>query len=67
MNRQLLLEIIPAPEPTLEGTVTGENAAAIDAARGLRAGRALYFWGPPGSGRKKVRQSIWIRPQRLSP
>ena len=58
MNRQLLLEIIPAPEPTLDNTVIGENAAAIDAARSLPAGRALYFWGPPGSGRSHLLRAL---------
>ncbi len=58
MNRQLLLEIIPAPEPTLDSTVIGENAAAVDAARGLQAGRALYFWGPPGSGRSHLLRAL---------
>ncbi len=58
MNRQLLLEIIPAPEPTLDSTVIGENAAAIDAARGLAPGRALYFWGPPGSGRSHLLRAL---------
>lgn len=58
MNRQLLLEIIPAPEPTLSTTVIGENGAAIDAAQGLQAGRALYFWGPPGSGRSHMLRAL---------
>ncbi len=58
MNRQLLLEIIPAPEPTLDSTVIGGNAAAMDAARGLKAGRALYFWGPPGSGRTHMLRAL---------
>jgi len=58
MNRQLLLEIIPAPEPTLDNTVIGENAAAIDAARSLQTGRALYFWGPPGSGRSHLLRAL---------
>ena len=58
MNRQLLLEIIPAPEPTLDNTVIGENAAAIDAARSLQPGRALYFWGPPGSGRSHLLRAL---------
>ena len=58
MNRQLLLKIIPAPEPTFDSTVIGENAAAIDAARNLKAGRALYFWGPPGSGRSHLLRAL---------
>ncbi len=51
MSRQLLLEITPTQSPSLDNTVVGENAAAIDAAKGLSRGRALYLWGPPGCGR----------------
>ncbi len=58
MSRQLLLEIIPAPAPTLDNTVVGSNAAAIEAARQLAPGRALYLWGPPGSGRSHVLRAL---------
>lgn len=58
MSRQLLLEIIPAPDPTLDNTLTGENGGAIDAARGLQPGRALYLWGPPGSGRSHLLRAL---------
>ena len=51
MNQQLLLEVIPAPSPTLDDTITGQNAAALAAAKTLAPGRAIYLWGPPGSGR----------------
>ena len=51
MSRQLLLEITPAQSPSLDNTVVGANAAALDAAKGLPPGRALYLWGSPGSGR----------------
>ena len=58
MSRQLLLEIIPAPGPTLNNTVVGSNTAAIEAASGLAPGRALYLWGPPGAGRSHVLRAI---------
>ena len=51
MKQQLLLEVIPAPGPTLVDTVTGQNGAALAAAKTLSCGRAIYLWGPPGSGR----------------
>ena len=54
MSRQLLLEITPTQSPSLDNTVVGANAAAIDAAKGLRPGRALYLWGPPGCGRSHL-------------
>jgi DnaA family protein len=54
MSRQLLLEITPAQSPSLDNTVVGANAAAIDAAKCLSPGRALYLWGPPGCGRSHL-------------
>jgi DnaA family protein len=58
MSRQLLLEITPAQSPSLDNTVVGANAAAIDAAKGLSPGRALYLWGPPGCGRSHLLQAM---------
>jgi len=58
MSRQLLLEISPAQSPSLDNTVVGANAAAIDAAKGLSPGRALYVWGPPGCGRSHLLRAI---------
>ncbi|MDO9025211.1 DnaA regulatory inactivator Hda [Zwartia sp.] len=58
MSRQLLLEILPTPGPSLDNTVVGANAAAIDAARGLARGRALYLWGPPGCGRSHLLRAM---------
>ncbi len=54
MSRQLLLEISPTQSPSLDNTVVGANAAAIDAAKGLSPGRALYLWGAPGCGRSHL-------------
>ncbi len=58
MSRQLLLEIIPAQGPSLEATVMGANAPAVAAVAGLESGRALYLWGPPGSGRSHLLRAI---------
>ena len=58
MSRQILLEIIPAPDPTLDNTLVGQNGAAIDAARALQPGRALYLWGPPGAGRSHLLRAM---------
>ena len=58
MSRQLLLEIIPASDPTFDNMVVGSNAAIIDAARGLTPGHALYLWGPPGSGRSHFLRAL---------
>ncbi len=66
MNQQLLLEVIPAPSPTLDDTVSGQNAAALEAARTVAPGRAIYFWGAPGSGRTHYLQAMCAgRPSRF--
>ena len=60
MNQQLLLEIIPAAAPTLENTVIGDNAEAIDAARHLQTGRAMYICGTSGCGRTHLLRAISV-------
>lgn len=51
---QLVLDILPAPEPTLDNFVTGPNTEALDTLRHLTPGRAVYLWGPAGSGRSHL-------------
>ena len=58
MSRQLLLEIAPTQSPSLDNTVVGANAAALEAARSLAPGRALYLWGPPGCGRSHLLRAM---------
>ncbi len=58
MSRQLLLEIVPTQSPSLDNTVVGANAAALEAARTLSPGRALYLWGPPGCGRSHLLRAM---------
>ena len=66
MNQQLLLEVVPVPEPTLDDTVAGPNAAALAAAKTIAPGRAIYLWGPPGSGRTHFLQAMCAaRPSRF--
>src|SRR5690606_29422857 len=54
MPRQLILDLLPAPPPTLDNFVVGDNAAAVDALRRWQPGRAIYLWGSPGSGRSHL-------------
>ncbi len=54
MPRQLILDLLPAPPPTLDNFVVGDNAAAVDALRHWQPGRAIYLWGSPGSGRSHL-------------
>lgn len=51
---QLLLDILPAPEPTLDNFVAGANGEALAALRTLAPGHAVYLWGPAGSGRSHL-------------
>jgi DnaA family protein len=51
--QQLLLELAPPPQPTLENFFPGRNGAAVKALReALAAGeRFVFLWGPGGSGK----------------
>jgi DnaA family protein len=62
MNRQLLLDLMPALAPTLNNYIPGPNVAPLAAARDLAAGRAIYFWGPPGCGRSHLLRALASRP-----
>ena len=62
MNRQLLLDVIPAHAPALSNYIAGPNAAALAAARSLAPGRAIYLWGPPGCGRSHLLQALASQP-----
>ena len=59
--KQLLLDIQPAPAPTLENFVPGRNAEALHslylAATGRAEVRFIYLWGPNGSGKSHLLQA----------
>jgi DnaA-homolog protein len=59
--KQLLLEIQPAPPPSLENFVTGQNAEALHSLRNVISGqsevRFVYLWGPQGSGKTHLLKS----------
>lgn len=59
--KQLLLDIQPAPPPSLENFVTGQNAEALDSLKKVINGqseiRFVYLWGPEGSGKTHLLQS----------
>lgn len=57
MSQQLILDILPAPSPTLAGFVTGANAAVLQAVQSLGPGELLYLWGGAGSGRSHLLQA----------
>ena len=54
MAQQLILDILPGAEPTLDNMVPGANGAALSAASELAVGTTLYVWGPDGSGRSHL-------------
>ena len=60
--RQLLLQLAPPPEPTLDNYVPGRNGAALQALRhiaaGARAEHFVYLWGEPGSGRSHLLRGL---------
>ena len=62
MMQQLLLELSPRPEPTLDNYVPGRNGAALQALREIANGngteRFIYLWGEPGSGRTHLLRSL---------
>lgn len=59
--KQLLLDIRPAPTPTLDNFVPGRNAEALhslrQAATGCGEARFIYLWGPDGSGKSHLLQA----------
>lgn len=59
--KQLLLDIQPAPAPTLENFVPGRNAEALHslylAATGRAEVRFIYLWGAAGSGKSHLLQA----------
>lgn len=58
---QLLLDIAPDRQPTLDNFVTGRNPELISALRHALAGssseRCFYLWGEPGSGKSHLLQA----------
>lgn len=60
--KQLLLDLLPVPAPTLANFVAGRNREAFATLSALLAGDAgaasavkvVYFWGEPGSGKSHL-------------
>lgn len=61
---QLVLELAPPPEPTLENFHAGDNAAVLSVLRAALAGeerggeRILYLWGPAGCGKSHLLRAM---------
>lgn len=60
--KQMILDIAPAPEPTLDGFVSGRNGELLVSlyalANGSNSDRFMYLWGAPGCGRSHLLTSV---------
>lgn len=60
--KQLVLDIAPPPQPTLENFVIGPNAEVLAQMRALLAGqsheRFVYLWGGTGCGKTHLLQGM---------
>ncbi len=60
--KQLILDLIPPPVPSLNNFVPGRNGEAVkalvDAASGTPPARILYLWGAGSSGKSHLAQSF---------
>jgi len=65
MTRQLLLDVLPAPAPSLNNYIAGPNGEALAAARALGPGHAVYLWGPAGCGRSHLLRALAAQPGAL--
>lgn len=55
-----MLELAPAPEPTLDNFHLGSNSVVLNALRAALAGgdRILYLWGPAGCGKSHLLRAM---------
>lgn len=60
--KQLILDLIPPPLPTLDNFVAGRNGEALkallDAASGVPPARIIYLWGGSSSGKSHLVRSF---------
>jgi DnaA family protein len=60
--KQLILDLIPPPLPTLDNFVPGRNSEALkaflDAASGAPPVKSFYLWGSPSSGKSHFVRSF---------
>jgi DnaA family protein len=54
---QRVLDLLPAPQPSFDNFIVGDNAELVDLLRGdavSAQSRFVYLWGVPGSGRSHL-------------
>ena len=62
--RQLTLDLVKPPQPSLDNFVVGRNAEVVAALRSMLAGageRFLYLWGETGAGRSHLLQALGLK------
>ncbi|MBC8119721.1 MAG: DnaA regulatory inactivator Hda [Burkholderiaceae bacterium] len=62
--RQLTLDLVNPPQPSLANFVVGRNAEVVAALRAVAAGageRFIYIWGESGSGRTHLLQALGFK------
>ena len=66
--KQMILDIAPAPAPTLDGFVPGRNAELLVSlyalANGSNRDHFIYLWGGPGCGRSHLLKAVAAAAQR---
>ena len=64
--KQLVLDLIPAPLPTLGNFVPGRNREALEASKdavfGASAAKVIYLWGAAGSGKSHLAHALGTTP-----
>jgi len=61
--RQLTLDLVKPPQPSLDNFVVGRNAEAVAAVRSTMTGageRFIYLWGETGAGRSHLLQALGL-------
>ena len=60
--KQLVLELAPQPQPTLDNFVVGRNGTVLAALRSLvyapEAGAVVYLYGEPGAGKSHLLRAV---------
>lgn len=72
-NDQLLLQLRPEGNPTLDNFVVGANCELVDRLRTIAGCDQLYLWGAAGSGRShllsaicRLRQALYLDASQVS-
>lgn len=68
--RQLTLDLVKPPKPSLDNFVVGRNAEVVSTLRAIADGggeRFTYLWGETGAGRSHLLQALRLDSDRVIP